>query len=705
MGAAQPPQPSESDTDPSSASEDGYAENRGRGGSAAGKNSAKKPGGRVAGMARSSSSLASSSALSSARSSRLRGLAGASLGAAGLSLCPCCDMQVGNKEYLRDDSAYPPGIARGRTLSSGSSVSDTEEEKEGERRGGRQRDAARQAGGRRERHVEDGEKRDRDVEQRGSQEVGGRIGARGPISVAAPLDFAPSARRGAPAEDDDDDARSARSAFSVSTAIVGSAAGLSQGTARPKDSASLKLALKAFVQGMVAGKELHIPGAGGSLREVTCKLTAGTEALLVLDAGSRRKVPLKDVLHVHHGLEAMPLDLGLDLDANMVVLEMAGGDFIALHAGHTRGAEDIVLYLRLLTAIQRKQLQAAADAGDAPALAVPVMQSVPRKVPWLDDDARSECSVQSGIVQQQLNVTPMSAVASSDPKEAKRMFKMFTETMRRGRDFYVVRADGGLYDVECSLSKGHDEFRMRWDGQTRAILLQDILNVLTSREVGKLQVNFTLDDRLATLELLTGECITFKFGHAEACERFVLCMRILVEQKRPRFATKGFDACAVRTQSGGAEIFEMPSASAPASERRGHGQRGGGARQSVPEDTKVGPKAVVEQFVRQMVAGSDLHIVGPAGLQPVRCSMDVDLQELRLGASDGSSHCVRVSEVKAVHVGREAAHLGLSGLAMEPLCATMELKSGDCATFRLPDAEQRDRFAICMRIFASAYPG
>ena len=48
-----------------------------------------------------------------------------------------------------------------------------------------------------------------------------------------------------------------------------------------------------------------------------------------------------------------------------------------------------------------------------------------------------------------------------------------------------------------------------------------------------------VDQRCAVMELEDGECITFKFGHEEACERFILCMRILIDQNRQCF---NFDA-------------------------------------------------------------------------------------------------------------------------------------------------------------------
>merc|ERR1712216_235373 len=113
---------------------------------------------------------------------------------------------------------------------------------------------------------------------------------------------------------------------------------------------------------------------------------------------------------------------------------------------------------------------------------------------------------------------PMSSIVAEDPREAKRMFKMFTETMKRGKEFYVLRADGQMQDVECSLSQGRDEFRIRWDFETRTVLLRDMLNVLTFQQASELKLGYPLDERCATLELQSGECMIFKFGHVEACD-------------------------------------------------------------------------------------------------------------------------------------------------------------------------------------------
>lgn len=642
---------------------------------------------------RSNSSVSSASALSTERSSQSY-LEPSRPG----PLCPCCSsgMVVGRKEVVLSDRERRrrPAPRREEDGSSGEDAHDRDKARSG-RRQEHSRATANGKGSKRECN---------DLSRNGAAVA--RDTAMGSSSLPkAPTAASLAALANGPRSggeafgpttsllEDDDDVRSVRSGFSVNTAVVAShSRGGGSASARPGDAASMKAALKAFVQDMVKGRELHVPGPGQELRPVTCGLTKEVDAIIIMDAGSRRKAFMKDILQVHHGLEAMPLDTGIEcLNSSVVVLELQGGDYVALHAGHARAAEDLVLYMRLLTAIQRQQARKPGSGANS-------VNGGATSVPFDNDDARSECSVQTGIVQQQLATGPV-ASASNDPKEAKRMFKMFTETMRRGRDFYVVKADGSLYDVECSLTKGHDEFRMRWDGQMRRVLLKDLNGVHTCNEVGKLGLGFPVDERCATMELQTGECITFKFGHVEACERFILCMRILVEQKRPRFATRGFDASAGRSGGGSsAEMFETS--------RSSHGHGGGAVGASVPTPADANaedPKVAVELFVKQMVAGCELGVVGPGGITHVRCSMEPDLQEMKMTAPDGSCRGIPLAQVKTVHVGSEAAQLGLAGVSVDDLCATVELQSGDCVTFRLPSNEERNRFALCIRVFASAH--
>lgn len=488
----------------------------------------------------------------------------------------------------------------------------------------------------------------------------------------------------APKQEDDDDGtasvggKSARSDFSMRTADV---AQHSKGL--PGDATALKAAIKEFVRSMVKGRDLHLQPRVGELRPLVCCLTPETDAFLIGDRVPQR-ILMQEIMHVHQGLEALPLDLGYTLDQSHVVLELASANCVSFHLGHPKQAEEFVLYMRLLTAMQRQKARKQGDNKQSD-----------------NDDARSVCSdtrsvatVQTATMQQQLNSMPMSSI-HEDPKEAKRMFKMFKETMKRGKEFYVMKTDGKMQDVECKLANGQETFLMRWDFQTRSIPLRDMLNVLTSRQAAELRLGYPLDDLCATVELQTGECITFKFGHVEACDRFVFCMRVLVGEKRQRFVSNNL------ASPQQAIVLAEPGDAPPEgrSARRGSRSNPSSAREGSAGN---GPQAEVEAFVRQMVTGCMLDVVGGAGLTQVMVSMDTDLRAFLLTASDKSRREVAVSEVKAVYVGTEANKLGLDGASIDQLCATLELKSDDCLTFRFPDIQQRDRFALCIRIFASA---
>jgi hypothetical protein len=220
-----------------------------------------------------------------------------------------------------------------------------------------------------------------------------------------------------------------------------------------------------------------------------------------------------------------------------------------------------------------------------------------------------------------------------------------------------------------------------------------MLNVLTMQQAASLNLGCTLDERCATVELNTGECITFKFGHIEACDRFVFCMRMLIDQKRERFVS-GLDAPVGSSRLS----MRSPEKSVPPESARSRTRRE--SRGGSPAE--VDPQVEVETFVRQMVIGRPLSVIGTCGPTEVRCSMDAELRALRLTAPDGSSREVEVGEVKNVYVGNAAEKLGLDGLSLESLCVTLELMSDDCLTFRFPDAQHRDRFALCIRIFANA---
>merc|ERR1719343_703234 len=190
----------------------------------------------------------------------------------------------------------------------------------------------------------------------------------------------------------------------------------------------MKAALKDFVQQMVKGRDLSLrPASGKGQRVLKCRLTPDSSSLVVGDANPQN-LRLIDILHIHRGFEAVPLNLEYELDANMVVLELSNGSCVTFQFGNTADTDEFALYFRMLHSMQRQRQRTRSNKGGS------------SKVDD-DDDNQSVCSVQTGLCQKQMTATPMST-AVNDPKEVKKMFKMFNETMRRGKDFYVLRAGG-----------------------------------------------------------------------------------------------------------------------------------------------------------------------------------------------------------------------------------------------------------------------
>jgi len=274
---------------------------------------------------------------------------------------------------------------------------------------------------------------------------------------------------------------------------------------------------------------------------------------------------------------------------------------------------------------------------------------------------------------------------------------------RRGKEFYVMGDDGELHDVECALSQKHDEFRMRKDSKIRTIPMRDIVNVRSSQEASGLNLGYVPDSLCATLELQTGECITTKFGHAEACDRFILGMRLLAEQKRPRFNSRSFSNATLQAggQDGNSDVSSAGTSAVSLPVQGSMSARSAGSMSA--RKTGDDAREAVEVFVQQMVNGCSLSVVGSKGKQQVHCSMDKELTLLTIKAGDASSRDLRMADIAAIHTGKEASKLGLGHDSTTRLCATVQLSSGACLTLCFPDETQRDRFVTCIRLFSSAH--
>ena len=120
--------------------------------------------------------------------------------------------------------------------------------------------------------------------------------------------------------DDQLSARSSRSTFSVQTEVLAEHAversGQGKRQNQPTDVSELKTSLKAFVQGMVRGRDVHM-SEDGSVIVRSCKLSKKVDTL-ILDP---KVIPLVEIAHVHRGMEALPLALQIELSPSWIVLD------------------------------------------------------------------------------------------------------------------------------------------------------------------------------------------------------------------------------------------------------------------------------------------------------------------------------------------------------------------------------------------------
>lgn len=122
-------------------------------------------------------------------------------------------------------------------------------------------------------------------------------------------------------EDQPSSARSSRSTFSVQTEVLAEHATEPSGSQgkrqnQPTDVSELKTSLKAFVQGMVRGRDVHM-SEEGSVIVRSCKLSKKVDTL-ILDP---KVIPLVEIAHVHRGMEALPLALQIELSPSWIVLD------------------------------------------------------------------------------------------------------------------------------------------------------------------------------------------------------------------------------------------------------------------------------------------------------------------------------------------------------------------------------------------------
>lgn len=161
----------------------------------------------------------------------------------------------------------------------------------------------------------------------------------------------------------------------------------------------------------------------------------------------------------------------------------------------------------------------------------------PRRNPYDDDDCQSVggqsmASVKSVAVQKYSDIISGPKKSSA---EMKQLVKDFVKEMVKGKELKVIRADGQLKGVMCGVARALDTFKIKAGNQVRKIPLRTIDRVLlgdASEELDDLET--PLDEKCSTLELDSGECISFKFPNTKKAEEFTLCLTMFTDNQKKK---------------------------------------------------------------------------------------------------------------------------------------------------------------------------
>merc|ERR1711904_706510 len=110
-------------------------------------------------------------------------------------------------------------------------------------------------------------------------------------------------------------------------------------------------------------------------------------------------------------------------------------------------------------------------------------------------------------------------------------------------------------------------------------------------------------------------------------------------------------------------------------------------------------KKMVKEFVRQMVKGRELGVLRADGaLRPVLCGLNRSLDVFRIKSGE-TVRKVPLGQVERVLHG---ASEELSDLEtpLDDLCATLELDSSECISFKFAERKAAELFTLCMQLFS-----
>lgn len=109
-------------------------------------------------------------------------------------------------------------------------------------------------------------------------------------------------------------------------------------------------------------------------------------------------------------------------------------------------------------------------------------------------------------------------------------------------------------------------------------------------------------------------------------------------------------------------------------------------------------KKLVKDFVRQMVKGREMGVLRADGVvRPVLCGLTRSLDVFRI-KSGGETRKVRLAEVERVVHG-DAQELSDLETPLDDACATLELESAECISFKFAERKAAELFTLCMQLF------
>lgn len=113
-------------------------------------------------------------------------------------------------------------------------------------------------------------------------------------------------------------------------------------------------------------------------------------------------------------------------------------------------------------------------------------------------------------------------------------------------------------------------------------------------------------------------------------------------------------------------------------------------------------KAVIKDFVKEMVRGRKMSVISKAGaIRACTVFLGRKLDTFKIQAGNNTKK-IPLTDITDLHIGQDGPSIDTP---LDDLCCTMALAAGECLTFRFSDITARDTFAMCMLMFVNGARG